>query len=200
MFPRRRAALPLFLILLFLGALAATGPVWLTWVGNVLVYSSAPSEADAALVLAGDYTGSRILLAASLVRDGYAPVVYVSGPMKIYGVNEADLAIALAEKGGWPEKLFIPLYLPASSTQEECSAIGRELRLRRAYRILLVTSNFHTARARRTCASEFGEGFEIRVIAAPDLHFSPESWWKTREGRKTVFFEYSKTIAHLVGL
>jgi hypothetical protein len=38
------------------------------------------------------------------------------------------------------------------------------------------------------------------VIAAPDPHFQPDTWWRTREGQKAWFFEASKTIAGWLGL
>ena len=66
--------------------------------GAYLVQAVPPQKADAALVLAGDGWGNRILTAAQLARDGFFPKVLVSGPDGAYGNNECDLAIPFAVK------------------------------------------------------------------------------------------------------
>jgi hypothetical protein len=45
-----------------------------------------------------------------------------------------------------------------------------------------------------------GSELELIPVAAPDLYFSPDSWWEHREGQKAVFFELSKTVANWIGL
>ena len=67
-----------------------------------------PQRADVILVIAGDWSGERILTGAELARQGYAPKVWVSGPMELYGVNEAALAINYALAHGYPKELFQP--------------------------------------------------------------------------------------------
>ena len=38
------------------------------------------------------------------------------------------------------------------------------------------------------------------TVASPDADFSPDGWWHTREGRKTAFYEWVKTIAYSLGI
>jgi hypothetical protein len=38
------------------------------------------------------------------------------------------------------------------------------------------------------------------VIAAPDEHFRPDSWWRDREAQKIFYLEWSKTVASLLGM
>jgi hypothetical protein len=45
-----------------------TYPIWLTALAGYLVHSDAPVPADMIVVLAGDFTGSRIFTAGGLVR------------------------------------------------------------------------------------------------------------------------------------
>ncbi len=45
----------------------------LSFLGGYLVYSEPPQSADIILVLAGDFYGSRVLKAAELAKQGYAP-------------------------------------------------------------------------------------------------------------------------------
>lgn len=172
----------------------------LTAIGNYLVETRAPEKADAVLVLAGDFRGARMTRAGELVRDGFAPIALVSGPAEMYGANEATLAIQWASRHGMPESYFQPIFIKAHSTMEEAHAFAPELRKRRIRKLLLVTSNYHTHRAASIFRKVLGNDVTIRSVAAPDSFFRPDSWWHNREGQKTVFYEYSKTIAGWLGM
>ena len=186
------------LVLLFL-----TRSWWLPGFGYALIHDEGPAKADIAVVLAGDSYGHRILKAAELVRAGYVPIVLVSGPAGAYGHHESDLAIPFAVSHGFPAEWFIDFPHQALSTREEVATILPELRRRNVKIFLLVTSDYHTARARRIFLAEeraSGGGPQIRTVAAPDEFFRADSWWRNRESQKTVFFEWSKTVATVFGL
>lgn len=171
----------------------------LSTLGGYLVRAGAPEQADVVLVLAGDFLGNRILKAASLVRDGYAPKVIVSGPPGVYGFFESDLAIPFAVKSGYPDSYFLNFKNQAHSTMEEARAAVPELRRMGVKRVLLVTSNFHTRRSGRIFRAAAPD-MTFFVVAADDPNFSPDGWWKNREGRKTFVIEWMKTVAEWVGL
>jgi uncharacterized SAM-binding protein YcdF (DUF218 family) len=168
--------------------------------GDYLVESSAPEKADAVLVLAGDNRGARITRAAELVSSGYAPLALISGPMEIYGVNEADLAIQYAVRHGAPAEYFQPVYRPALSTLDEARGFAIELRQRKIHKLLLVTSDYHSRRAASIFRRIVGPEVAIRSVSAPDRYFHADTWWQNREGQKTVFFEYAKTFAGWLGM
>lgn len=191
-----------FLLVVFAGCLlfALNYKAALTAAGNCLVASSDPEPADAVVVLAGDYRGARILRAAELVHAGYAPMALVSGPMDIYGVNEADLAIQLAVRRGNPAEYFQPVYRAALSTLEEARGFAIELRQRNMRKVLLVTSNYHSRRAMSIFRSVIGPEVMIKSVPAPDRYFRADTWWQNREGQKTLFYEYSKTVAGWLGM
>jgi hypothetical protein len=89
------------------------------------------------------------------------------------------------------------------STREESFVLLRELRQRGVHSVILVTSEYHTARAARTFRdAERALGFrlEMRMVAAPDRYFQAASWWRNREGRKTALGEWEKTIAYALGM
>ena len=163
----------------------------------------APAKADIAVVLAGDPHGHRILKAAELVKAGYVRKAMVSGPSGMYGVYENDLAIPFAVRHGYPLEWFVPLPNSATSTAEEAVVVIQELRRRNIHSFILVTSDYHTARAARifraTCRS-MGGGLEMRVMASPDEDFHVSDWWHNRLGQKTVFLEWCKTIATALGV
>lgn len=192
----------LFLTLLSFALLFFTRSLWLPIFGYALVHDDGPAKADIAVVLAGDFYGHRIVKAGELVREGFVPAVLVSGPAGSYGMHECDLAIPFAVRQGFPESSFIPFPNNSRSTREEAAAVLGELRRRDVKSFLLVTSNYHTARARRIfLAAERaqGGGPAMRTVAAPDEFFEPKSWWQTRDGEKTAFFEWSKTVATALG-
>ena len=192
----------LLLAVLLLAVVFLARSWWLSRLGYALIHDEGPAKAEIAVVLAGDLYGNRILKSGELVRQGYVPAVLVSGPAGIYGLHESDLAIALAVRKGFPAEWFIPFPIEAHSTREEATAILPELRRRNVKSFLLVTSDYHTARARRIyLATERASGYvpQMRTVASPDEFFRPDSWWRTREGQKTVFIEWSKTVATAFG-
>jgi uncharacterized SAM-binding protein YcdF (DUF218 family) len=167
--------------------------------GSFLVQASPPEKADIAVVLAGDSFGNRILTAAQLAKDGYVPVVLVSGPGGEYDLHECDLAIPFAVRHGYPESYFAHFEHNARSTREEADVIVPELRRRNVHKVLLVTSNFHTRRAGALFRSAAPE-MTIVTIAAPDENFTPHGWWHKREGQKTFLVEWEKNVAGWLGI
>ena len=199
---RRRPWFKLLLTIVILTAtVIVTSALWLRWLGYGLIHDEGPAKADIAVVAAGDSWGHRVETAAGLVKAGYVPAVLVSGP-PIYGVHECDLAIAMMVRKGFPAAWFIPFPNETLSTREESVAILGELRRRGVRRFLLVTSSYHSARAARIYrATERAVGGPpFRTVAAPDQYFRPESWWRNREGQKTVFIEWMKTAAGALGM
>lgn len=162
--------------------------------GSFLQKSESPQHADAVFVLAGDPSGNRILKAAELVREAYAPEVIVSGPEGVYGFYECDLAIWFAENAGYPKSYFLRFPSRALSTREEATAAAAEFHRLALKSVILVTSDYHTRRAGNLFRAA-APGVEFVVVAAPDLHFTPRGWWRDREGRKTFLLEWMKTIA-----
>ena len=181
---------------------AVTHSLWLPALGGALIRDDGPAKADIAVVLGGDQWGNRILRGAEMVREGYVPLVLVSGP-PFYGTSESDLAIAFAVRHGNPPQWFVSFPIHALSTQEEAATILAELMRRNVHSFLLVTSDYHTARARRIYRAAIrrsGVPLEMRVVSAPDRYFRRDSWWKDREGRKTAFYEWIKTLATAAGI
>jgi uncharacterized SAM-binding protein YcdF (DUF218 family) len=167
--------------------------------GAYLVQAESPQKADAALVLAGDEWGNRILTGAQLARDGYVPKVLVSGPDGAYGNYECDLAIPFAVKHGYPASYFVHVEHQGRSTLGEAKAVLIEIRRMGIKRLIVVTSNFHTRRA-RFIFRKLAPDLQILVVAAPDGNFTADGWWHNREGRKTFLLEWTKTVANWFGV
>lgn len=162
--------------------------------GSILVTNEPPRAADAAVVLAGDYSGLRVLKAAELCRQHYVSRVVMGGSGSIYGRHEAEVAIDFAVSRGYPRDAFVPVHYGAHSTEEELREDLPALRSLGARSILLVTSPSHTGRATRMARAEF-PGIEIHTVAADDPFWENGYWWRNREGRKTWLYEILKNIA-----
>jgi uncharacterized SAM-binding protein YcdF (DUF218 family) len=188
-----------FLILGVFAVLLLSSPLWLRWLGSALVQTDPLRRADAVLVLGGDYTCGRIRKAGQLVREGYAPRALVSGGQPQYELQEPDMAIQCAVKHGYPAGLFEPLYANAFSTRDEAEKIKPVLEREGVKTVLVVTSDFHTRRAGLLLREVFSPGIEVTMVGLPDPYWSPGAWWKNREGQKTEFYEWSKTIAAAIG-
>jgi uncharacterized SAM-binding protein YcdF (DUF218 family) len=201
---RRKALYQILVLLAVLPLLLyLSAGFWLPAVGRALVYDEGPAPADAAIVLAGDYSGYRMNGAADLARKGLVPVVLVSGPAGMYGENEADAAIRYILAKGSAAEWFVPVRHTATSTRDEARILLTELARRNVHLVDVVTSNFHTRRARRIFLEverERGGGPTIHMVATSDPHYDPAVWWRTREGLKTAFFEWTKTITSTVGI
>lgn len=167
--------------------------------GAILTSAEEPQEADIVVVIGGDWQGNRVLKAADLVRRGFATRVLVSGAGKLYGRFEPDLAVEFAVSHGYPREYFIQFIPTAHSTVEEARLDLAELRRRGLHKYLMVTSDYHTARAGRIFRRE-GKDLEEHTVSAPDPDWQGGHWWKSREGRKLWLTEAQKTVADYLGI
>ena len=199
--PKRRWRWAVATIAAAMVVLIATHAIWLAALARFLVDSEAPAPADLIVVLAGDVAGNRILTGADLVRRGFAPKALISGPDGVFGRYECDFAIAYAVSRGYPESYFIAAPNQARSTAAEAQVLLPLIRQFGAHRIEIVTSNFHTRRARRIYRKQAPD-LSFRFVAADDsAHpFLPENWWLDRENRKTFLMEWMKTFAGAFGM
>jgi uncharacterized SAM-binding protein YcdF (DUF218 family) len=201
---RRSFRFKIALGLVLLGAVVFLArDVWLGALGAALVHDDGAAPAEIAVVLAGDTWGLRLRKGAELVKRGYVPRVLISGPPGFYGLNQADAAIQFATGEGYPAEWFIPLHHTALSTREEAGAVLDALKQRNIHSFLLVTSSYHTARARRiylNAERQRGGGPNLRVVASGDRYFTATNWWHYREGRKIAFMEWAKTLTSVFGI
>jgi uncharacterized SAM-binding protein YcdF (DUF218 family) len=72
------------------------------------------------------------------------------------------------------------------------------IRQRGVKKLVVVTSDYHTARAGRIFRRSAPD-MEIRTVAAPDLDYVPDAWYSTRASRKVFLLEVTKTIADGLG-
>ena len=193
---RLRARVSILLVAAIMLLLMVSRAEWLPWIGEWLVSPDAPEPADLIVVLGGDFWGQRVVRAAELGVQGYAPHVMISGPDYVWHgtpVPEGEMAINFLLGKGYPRELFWAFPHHAASTIEEAKLLAREFKLLRVKRVLIVTSNYHSRRASLVFHALL-PSLQIRVIGAPEENFHPESWWKARVSRRLAKSEWSKIM------
>jgi len=167
--------------------------------GTYLDVGQPPQKADAILVLAGGRSGERILKAGELVRQGFAPLAYVSGPRTFYDMPECAASIPYAERHGYPAAAFRCIEHAELSTATETEACCAALRRAGVRKFLLVTTAFHTRRA-TDLYRKFCPQLEFVTISAESPLFVNKYWFRVREARKTILEEYLKLLSTPFGL
>lgn len=145
-------------------------------------------------MLGGDDKGNRILKAAELAHQGYAPVVIAGNGKRHFAHTESQLAIEFAVRHGYPASLFVETNWNVSSTVDEARAAIAELRSRGASTAIIVTTVWHTARAGRVYR-RLAPDLTFCLVASDDPNWHSGNWWRSRQGRKLFALEFAKTIA-----
>jgi uncharacterized SAM-binding protein YcdF (DUF218 family) len=190
---RSKLRLAVVLVCLVAAAVIFAKPIF-RGIGSLYVQDGPPVAADMIVVLAGDYSGRRILKGAELARQGFAPLVISDNSDLMYARTESELAAEYAIRKGYSPGFFITVNWPAHSTVEEAGHAVTELRRRGVHRVLVVTSLWHTGRAGRIFRRLAPE-MDIHMVGADDPEWHDGNWWMEREGKKTFFLEGVKTIA-----
>lgn len=179
----------LFLIALLGGLYLFRHPI-LRAAGGFWVVSDAPAPADAILILGDDdYEADRASRAAELYRGRWAPLVVGSGRYLRPYASVAQLMERDLTERGVPASAVVVFAHRAHNTREEVREL-RRLALDRHWRhVLVVTSNYHTRRARYILRRIWPPDYEFRVIAANDVSYDPTTWWQSHDGLKIFLYE-----------
>ena len=183
----------------------------LAWVAaKALIVRSDLAHADAIVVLAGSATYlERTDWASRLYKEGVAPIVILTNDNVIGGwsVSEqrnpmlVELAAEELRRKGVPAEKIDTIWEAVSSTHEEALRL-REYAINHNLRsILVVTSSYHSRRARWTLRRVFeGSGITIGLEApGPGLQTpAPGTWWWHGSGWQMVPGEYVKIIYYRI--
>ncbi|MFH1915289.1 MAG: YdcF family protein [Pseudomonadota bacterium] len=194
------------------GAVALTGLVLglalVIGAGYWMRVDDTPRQADYIIPLAGNE--GRLIKAAELIHQGYAPVILMSNaytlpPSRLdhlrweigfpnYEMDEyhARLAALLGVAGAMGGS-FGNGHI---STAEEAEALKAYLD-GRSPRLLLVTSPTHTRRAKMIFEDVLPE-CEITVVATDEDGFD-NAWWRDQHMAQHLILEFAKTAHYLLG-
>jgi uncharacterized SAM-binding protein YcdF (DUF218 family) len=152
-------------------------------------------KADALIVLGDDnFYADRATRGAELFREGKAPVIVASGRRLRPGAGIAELMEHDLVERGVPRDKIVRFAHDADSTLEEAQALAKLTTERKWRSVIVVTSNFHTRRARYIFRRVFPRGMEVRVASARDGDFDPGHWWEKRKSLKELTREFAGMV------
>jgi uncharacterized SAM-binding protein YcdF (DUF218 family) len=115
--------------------------------------------------------------------------------------NDADVAVRILQHQGVPDSAIIMLRIPGgvTSTQDEGRVLRDYLQTHPAQRVIVVTSAYHTRRARWTLRRELrGVEADLRMAAAEDDRFDASNWWTREAGFLAYVSEMLKFVHTLL--
>jgi len=182
---------------LVVGLCSARGlllPVFAWW----LDVGTQPQRADCVMVLLGD-EDVRPFVAAALLRVGLARRVMVArcrtpADMLQGGAPPTHEIVrrVLLLRGVSDDQILI-LRERVDSTYEEAKALNAFLRREPNVRVTVVTSFYHTRRARWVFNRVLGaRARQVSLVSAPADKCRPDNWWQVDDGAKVILAEYLK--------
>src|SRR6202162_3242823 len=191
---RSRLISLLFLIVFCFVLYAARRPI-LRLAGESWVVEDPLQQSDALLLLSDDnFFADRATRASELYLQKLAPVVVASGRRLRPSAVIAELREHDLIERGVPKERIIRFPHDADNTREEAQAL-RALAVEKSWHsVIVVTSNYHTRRARYIFQRVFPESVTVRVASARDGEFDPEHWWENRKSLK----EFTRELAAMV--
>jgi uncharacterized SAM-binding protein YcdF (DUF218 family) len=190
--------------------IAASACLWynpcLAALGDALIVEEKLGSADILFLLNGEES-TRSFRAATLYHAGLAQNVVIASEESISRstfcrkCTTARTSESFLREFGVPASSIVEVRTPGGvkSTFDEanvCFAYVRRLPAIR--RIIVVTSEFHSRRARWIFRRVFsGSPVQIRVAATPNRRYSERTWWRRRDGQLGVSREYLKFAYYL---
>lgn len=169
-----------------------------------LIASDPLAPADAIVVIGGDHKPDRIAHAVRLYEDGYAPVIILSAGTLVWEGNErvaeAEVMRRQAIALGVPPEVMI-LEVESRSTYENAHFTRQLSEAHRIDSLLLVTSTYHSRRARHFFREVFPPDSQITFSTQPaPLPVCSQCWIFYPDYVHTVFYEYYNWALWALGL
>jgi uncharacterized SAM-binding protein YcdF (DUF218 family) len=185
----------LLLIVDCLFLILTSGPV-LTWFAYRFRIQDDLVQSDAIVVLLGSSL-SRSTKAAELYQAGMAPTILIGRSESAhYDETEKNRRI-LMQRGVSADAIQTLAGEVVESTRDEALRVCDYVRRHSIRRIVVVTTAFHTARARWIFRKTLsGLGVEVRVTACEDPRFTEADWYEKDEGIKVYLAETLKTLCY----
>ena len=181
------------------------------WAGAAALITESPlAHADAIVVLGGSANyQERMREASSLLLQGCSErIVLTNDNLRGSWSTEQQRNPFFYERSrdeltqaGVPREQIDVLMTPVSSTQEEAVLVRQYALDRKMGSILIVTSPYHTRRARWIFSRVFRNSpIQIGVVSAKSGTESPSplTWWFTARGWRLVPVEYVKMIYYVL--
>jgi uncharacterized SAM-binding protein YcdF (DUF218 family) len=178
--------------------------------GAFLVVADPLEKADAIVVLGGTMY-ERQLEAIELLRENWAPRIYLFREIVDWGELElinrgipylrpVDVSIDAMLKLGVP-KDAIHVLDQAGSTAEEAAHVHALVTREKLSRVIIVTSKQHTRRARLVMRRKL-EPIGVQAIVRPSRYDGADvdRWWTNRSTARFTIFETQRLLAYWIGI
>lgn len=180
----------LLFLIVFLAALYAARRPLLRFAGESWVVEDPLEQSDAIILLSDDnFFADRATRASELFRQKLAPVVVASGRRLRPSAGLAELMDHDLVERGVPKDRILRFPHDADNTREEAEALRALVVERNWHSVIVVTSNYHTRRARYIFQHVFPPSVKIHVASARDGNFEVERWWENRKSFKAFTHE-----------
>ena len=191
--------------------LAIAGVAFLPFAGRYLLYEDPLENSDAIVVLAGARV-ERWLEGVELYREGWAPKLVLSpGRMEDAEIQLRNMGIRFPSDAELARDAIVQMKVPESAvetlpeqldnTAQEAAAVHEMAAARHWQRVIVVTSKYHTRRARFAFARELARtNVQVLIRASRYDPAKPERWWTTRADARYVASELEKLLAYKLGL
>ena len=100
---------------------------------------------------------------------------------------------------GVPEDHILRVTDYAGDTLEELTRVRAFADRQGWKKLIVVTSNFHTRRARLVARYVLEPEVQTQIVAASEYDsFDPDSWWTSQSGIRTLAIEYEKLLTYSI--
>jgi uncharacterized SAM-binding protein YcdF (DUF218 family) len=186
--------------ILLAATVLAAAPVALTIAGTWLVVED-PLQPVRSVVVLGGHAPFRAMEGAALYNQGWAREVWLTQSgvypedialerMKIDRPPEHEYSRQVLERLGVPGNAIRVLTGRTMNTVDEVRAVARELKAEGGGRVILVTSKYHTRRAKVVWRALAGPFDQAIVRFASDDPFEPRRWWRNSADASSVSHEW----------
>jgi uncharacterized SAM-binding protein YcdF (DUF218 family) len=183
----------------------AVRATWLPMMASWLDVGRQAYAVDYVMVMPGD-ENVRPFVAAAMVRTGLARQALVPDPEL---PTEVDRSYQHLSQSNMVRKVLLAQGVPASdvhlmpspgkTTKGDLEALAARLNHHPDSTVAIVTSFYHTRRARWTARQVLGQRFDqVRIVSAPADGFDARNWWQVEDGMIVVINEYLKLAFYLV--
>jgi len=183
-------AIVALLILLICWVLYLVRAPILRYIGEGWIVEDPLEHSDALIILSDDnFYADRATRAAELFRRGMAPEIVASGRRLRPIAGIAELMVHDLLERGVPKGKIEAFAQDAENTREEAMALAQFVSRKKWHSVIVVTSNYHTRRARYIFLRVFPSTIRVRIASARDGDFDPEQWWQHRKSIKKLTTE-----------
>jgi uncharacterized SAM-binding protein YcdF (DUF218 family) len=208
-FPRRRGSpkwhsqsggiigslVSLLVLVLLLAALYLARAPLLRLTASSWIVEDPLTQSDAIIVLSDDnFFADRATRASELFRQRLAPGIVASGRRLRPTAGIAELMEHDLIERGVPQDRILRFPHDADNTKEEAEALAPLVAQKHWHSVIVVTSNYHTRRARYIFEKIFPREVTVRMASARDGDFDPDHWWEYRKSLKAFVRELAGMV------